>query len=211
MLSNERVEIEKGSVDLSLGQLSQTELREMSLIELAHQYLEEKKQAFSFAELLDDLANLLELSKDDIKARMVQFYTDMNIDGRFLSLGDNRWGLREWYPFDQVDEEVTTTVKPKKKKAKAVDEDDEDLDLMDEDLDYDDLDEFEEEDLTDDDTDDEEDEDEEEDLDDFDDIDESDDESFDDELIGEDEYDLDEDDEEELEEEIEDEDEEEKK
>jgi DNA-directed RNA polymerase subunit delta len=209
MLSNERVEIEKGSVDLSLGQLSQTELREMSLIELAHHYLEEKKQAFSFAELLDDLANLLDLSKDELNSRMVQFYTDMNIDGRFLSLGDNRWGLREWYPFDQVDEEVTTTVKPKKKKAKAQDEDEEDLDLMDEDLDYDDLDDFEEEDLTE--EEDDEDEEEDDDLDDFDDIDENDDESFDDELIGEDEYDLDDEDEEELEEELEEEDEEEEK
>ena len=24
----------------------------------------------------------------------------MNIDGRFLSIDDIRWGLREWYPVD---------------------------------------------------------------------------------------------------------------
>ncbi|WP_321202163.1 DNA-directed RNA polymerase subunit delta [Heyndrickxia oleronia] len=183
--------------NLSLQQLSKEDLREMSLIELAHQYLEESKQAISFSDLVDELAKLLDLSTEEIKARMVQFYTDLNIDGRFISLGENRWGLRTWYPYDQIDEEVTAPTKSKKKKAKkVVDEDEDDL-LEDDDLDYDDLDDFEDEDdlLDEDEDEDEIDEDDFEDLDDE----EDDDEVFeDDDLIGEDEYDLDEDDDEEL-------------
>ncbi|MFH5781059.1 DNA-directed RNA polymerase subunit delta [Heyndrickxia oleronia] len=181
--------------NLSLQQLSKEDLREMSLIELAHQYLEESKQAISFSDLVDELAKLLDLSTEEIKARMVQFYTDLNIDGRFISLGENRWGLRTWYPYDQIDEEVTAPTKSKKKKAKkVVDEDEDDL-LEDDDLDYDDLDDFEDEDDLLDEDEDEIDEDDFEDLDDE----EDDDEVFeDDDLIGEDEYDLDEDDDEEL-------------
>jgi len=178
----------------------------MSLIELAYQLMEEKKQAYAFSDLVDELAGLLELSKDEIRSRMVQFYTDINIDGRFLSLGENRWGLRIWYPYDQIDEEIAPAVKSKKKKAKKVYEEDEDLELLDDDLDYDDLDDFEDDDLIDD-------EDEEDEEDDFVDLDEED-EAFeeDDELISEDEYDLDVDDdddmdEEEEEEELEEEDE----
>ncbi|WP_373312668.1 MULTISPECIES: DNA-directed RNA polymerase subunit delta [Heyndrickxia] len=181
--------------NLSLQQLSKEDLREMSLIELAHQYLEESKQAISFSDLVDELAKLLDLSTEEIKARMVQFYTDLNIDGRFISLGENRWGLRTWYPYDQIDEEVTAPTKSKKKKAKkVVDEDEDDL-LEDDDLDYDDLDDFEDEDDLLDEDEDEIDEDDFEDLDDE----EDDDEVFEeDDLIGEDEYDLDEDDDEEL-------------
>lgn len=179
---------------MSLQQLSKEDLREMSFIELAHQYLDENKQAIAFQDLVEELAKILDLSMDEVRSRMVQFYTDLNIDGRFISLGENRWGLRTWYPYEQIDEEVTAPVKAKKKKAKkVVDEDDEDL-LDDEDLDYDDLDDFDDEDdLT-------EDDDEVEDED-FDDLDEDDDEVFeDDELIGEDDYDLDDEDEEEEEE-----------
>lgn len=192
-------EIEKGSVDLSLKQLSKEDIRETSLIELAHQYMEETKQAISFADLVDELGKLLGLSKQEARTRIVQFYTDLNIDGRFLNLGENRWGLRTWYPYDQVDEEVAPAVKTKKKKSKkVVVDEDEDLDIVeDDDLDYEELDDFEEDDdLVDDDDDDDDDDAEEES---FDDIDEDDEDKVfeEDELIGEDEYDLEEDDEEE--------------
>lgn len=176
---------------MSLQQLSKEDLKEMSLIELAYQLMEEKKQAYAFSDLMEELATLLELSQDEIRTRMVQFYTDLNIDGRFLSLGENRWGLRIWYPYDQIDEEIAPAVKSKKKKTKkAYEEEDEDLELMDDDLDYDDLDDFEDDDLIDD-------EDEDEEEDDFVDLDEEEEEDAfeeDEDLIGEDEYDLDVDD-----------------
>ena len=48
-----------------------------------------------------------------------QFYTDMNIDGRFLAIAENQWGLREWYPVEQIEEETAPTVKVRKKKRKS--------------------------------------------------------------------------------------------
>ncbi|PLR76823.1 DNA-directed RNA polymerase subunit delta [Bacillus sp. V3-13] len=178
---------------MSLQQYSKEQLKEMSLIEAAYEWLRDQKQAVPFQDMMKELASRLELSQDEVKTRISQFYTDLNIDGRFLSLGDNLWGLRIWYPIDQSEEETVTTIKPKKKKAKkAVDEEDLDLvdydDADDEEIEYDDLDTF------DDNDDDDEDEDllEEEDL-----IEDDIDEDFDDDdeelLETEDEYDLDED------------------
>lgn len=131
---------------MSLKQYTKEELQEMSFIEIAHELLVEKGQAVSFKQLMDEIQSILQLSDADVKAKIAQFYTDMNIDGRFLCVGENTWGLRVWYPVDHVVEEVTPAVKTKKKKAKkAVEEDlDEFEELDEEDLDYDDLDDLEE-------------------------------------------------------------------
>ncbi|MDZ5471782.1 DNA-directed RNA polymerase subunit delta [Bacillus sp. 31A1R] len=130
---------------MSLKQFSKEELQETSLIEIAYELLKEKKQAIPFKEIMDEITELLELSEEEVRARIAQFYTDLNIDGRFMSQGENRWGLRVWYPVDQTEEETVTQVKPKKKKKVA---DDEDLDieeydeLEEDDIDYDDVDDF---------------------------------------------------------------------
>lgn len=181
---------------MSLKQYSKEELKELSFIEMAYQSLQDRQQPVSFKEMMDEIAKALGLSEDQVRAKIAQFYTDLNIDGRFLALGeDNRWGLRVWYPVEQYEEEMVPAAKPKKKKAKkAVDEDA--FDNLDEDLDYDDLDDYadDEDDLLDDDDDDA--------FDDLDEVDDVEDLDEDEEIIDdEDEFALEEEDEEEEEEE----------
>lgn len=128
---------------MKLRELSRDELIEESFVDLTYAMLEETHETKTYAELITEIENLLGLSKEDMKARLVQFYTDMNIDGRFLILGENRWGLREWYPVEQIEEESAPTVKARKKKAKvAGDEDFDDMDLeLEDELEFDDFDE----------------------------------------------------------------------
>ncbi|MGJ7910919.1 DNA-directed RNA polymerase subunit delta [Neobacillus sp. LXY-1] len=132
---------------MSLAKYSKEELQELSLIELAYEFMKNSKQPISFHELVQEISSAADMSEQEIRSRLAQFYTDLNIDGRFLALGENRWGLRVWYPVDTVEEEVVTAAKPKKKKhKKVVDEEElEDFDEIDEE-EYDELDEFEEED-----------------------------------------------------------------
>ncbi|OIK16083.1 DNA-directed RNA polymerase subunit delta [Bacillus sp. MUM 116] len=180
---------------MSLAQYSKEELKELSLIEMAYEFLNNSKQPISFHELVKEISAAAGVSEEEMRSKLAQFYTDINIDGRFLSLGENRWGLRVWYPVDTQEEEVVTAVKPKKKKAKKV-VDEEELDDYDEvdEEDFDDLDDYadDEEDVLDD---------EEDVFDDVDEIDEDDDVIEDDEEFALDEEELDEELDDELEEE----------
>jgi DNA-directed RNA polymerase subunit delta len=85
------------------GQLKE----ELAMVDVAHAILQVTGEVTDFNDLLAEVAEYLELDDDALEAQMAQFYTDLNIDGRFISLGDKRWGLRGWYPIDSIDEELT--------------------------------------------------------------------------------------------------------
>ena len=80
---------------------------ELAMIDVAKAILDQVHDLMHFNDLLSEVSEYLDLSDDEIESDMGQFYTDLNIDGRFISLGDNHWGLREWYPVDSIDEELT--------------------------------------------------------------------------------------------------------
>ena len=95
------------------------------MVEVAHAILEAKNEVLDFNQLLVEIQEYMELSDEALESRMTRFYTDLNIDGSFISLGDNRWGLRAWYPIDSIDEEIATSMedeevkKPRKKRKKV--------------------------------------------------------------------------------------------
>lgn len=132
---------------MSFEHYTKEQLKEMSMIELASELLQTKKQAIAFQDIMEEITTALGLTEAEVKEKIAQFYTDLNVDGRFISLGENRWGLRAWYPVDQIEEEITTQVKPKKKKAKkVVEEDIDEVDEIDEEIEYDDLEEYDDDD-----------------------------------------------------------------
>lgn len=126
--------------ELNFRELTKEQLAEESLIDLAFAILEDKKAAIPFEELVKLIQSFNGFTDEQIKSRLVQFYTDMNVDGRFLLENEKGWGLREWYKVEQIEEETAPSVKTRKKKSKAaVDEDDLEIELeeeLDEELDF---------------------------------------------------------------------------
>lgn len=124
---------------------------ELSMIEVAHAILEQHGDVMDFSDVVNQIQTYLGKSDSEIRDSLAQFYTDLNIDGSFISLGDNRWGLRSWYAIDSIDEELNhgldeddddTPRKRKRKKVNAFingdedaidynDDDPEDTDLVD--------------------------------------------------------------------------------
>lgn len=145
---------------LDLKQFENQPKQELSMIEIARAILEENnEQPIAFANLVDEVQKFFGETDEEFETRLSQFYTDLNVDGSFISLGNNVWGLRAWYPVDSIDEsihdmdpdeETATKRKPKKKKANVfaddVDEDDV-IDYNDDDPEDDDFDDEEDEDI----------------------------------------------------------------
>jgi len=112
---------------VTLANLDQNNLQELSMIELAIIVLENKKKALNYREIFDQVAEMKGFSETEKSNYLAQFYTDINLDGRLLTLGGGEWGLKKWYSVDQIDEviKVETTPKKRKKKKKKVKKDDE--------------------------------------------------------------------------------------
>lgn len=98
---------------------------ELSMVEVAHAILAHHGEAMAFVDLTNEIQQYLGKSDEEIRERLAQFYTDLNIDGSFISLGDNTWGLRAWYPFESIDEATVgendedEEDRPKKKRRKV--------------------------------------------------------------------------------------------
>ncbi|MFP3388930.1 DNA-directed RNA polymerase subunit delta [Brevibacillus sp. SIMBA_040] len=105
-------------------------LSEMALVDIAYEILRETNRTYNFRELMDELVTLRKMTNEQLMAIIAQVYTEINIDGRFVCLGDNVWGLKRWYPTDTVDE--TQEGGGTKKKKVVLDDDFDDYDAEDE-------------------------------------------------------------------------------
>lgn len=92
---------------LELKQFEDKHIDEIAMIEVAKAVLEHKGEVMTFADILEEVSKFLKISKKELERRTPQFYTDINVDGEFISLGENSWGLRTWYPVDSIDEVLT--------------------------------------------------------------------------------------------------------
>jgi len=94
---------------------------EKSFIDMAYTLLNEKNDTMNLYDIIDEFKALGHYKDDEIENRIVQFYTDLNTDGRFLNVGENIWGLRDWYSVADIEEKIAPTIQ----KFDILDDDDE--------------------------------------------------------------------------------------
>ena len=94
---------------------------EKSFIDMAYTLLNEKGETMNLYDIIDEFKALGNYEYDEIENRVVQFYTDLNTDGRFLNIGENQWGIRDWYSVDDIEEKIAPTIQ----KFDILDDDDE--------------------------------------------------------------------------------------
>ena len=79
-------------------------MNEKSLLDYGYDVLSASKEPVKFIDLFNKALELsgLEFSDADLKVRMSKFYTQLSLDGRFITLTDNFWDLRSRHVFEQV-------------------------------------------------------------------------------------------------------------
>ena len=63
-----------------------------SMVDVAYELMSKKKKAVNFYKLWQEEKN----EKESL------FYTNITLDGRFITVGENNWDLRSRHKFDEV-------------------------------------------------------------------------------------------------------------
>lgn len=73
-----------------------------SLIEIAYEFVESKTEPVNFSLIWAHVKEVAGLSEEEAAKKAGQFFTNMMLDGRFVTLGENEWDLRSRHTFDKV-------------------------------------------------------------------------------------------------------------
>lgn len=73
-----------------------------SNLDVAFELVSKKKNPVAFTKLWEEVSQIQGISEEEARAKAGRFYTALSLDGRFITLGDNTWDLRERYKFDKV-------------------------------------------------------------------------------------------------------------
>ena len=73
-----------------------------SLIEHAYEFIAKSKNPVNFKDIWAYVKKEAGLSEEEASKKAGQFFTNMMLDGRFVTLGENEWDLRERHTFDKV-------------------------------------------------------------------------------------------------------------
>ena len=73
-----------------------------SLLDLAYVYVSAQSQQSKFQDIWAYCVKEAGLSEGEAAAKVSRFYTNLMLDGRFVTLGENEWDLRIRHKFEKV-------------------------------------------------------------------------------------------------------------
>ncbi|MCL6515866.1 DNA-directed RNA polymerase subunit delta [Alicyclobacillus sp.] len=122
------------------------EIRELPLVELAWEILRTTREPYYFRDLMKEIQELRGMSDEEVMDVIARLYTEINIDGRFVCIGRNVWGLKRWYSTERTEDRGQSGKRFVRASGDAFSDDD-DLDEYEEEVDEEAFDEMVDEDL----------------------------------------------------------------
>ena len=78
------------------------DMTQMSMVDVAYELMLKKKKEVEFSKLYKEVSEIKGFSEEEAEKRESLFYTNITMDGRFITVGENRWDLRERHKFESV-------------------------------------------------------------------------------------------------------------
>ena len=96
-----------------------------SFVDTAYDIVVKNGTELPFATLWNNVCEELGLTQEDRVARVSYFYTQLTLDGRFVTLGENVWDLRIRHTFDKVHIDMNEVYSEDEEELEFIPEDDE--------------------------------------------------------------------------------------
>ena len=109
---------------------------EKSMLDVAYEIVSQRTKPIAFKELVDQIVAELNMSEEELSRRISRFYTNLMLDGRFVTLGENTWDLRSRNKFEKAHIDMNDVYKDDEDEEENEDEDE---DFDDEDSSEDDI------------------------------------------------------------------------
>lgn len=95
---------------------------EKSMLDVAYEIISAEDNPVSFKNLVEQIGEKLNLSEEELKGKLARFYTNLMLDGRFVTLGENTWDLRARNKFEKVHIDMNDVYKEDDEEAEEVEE-----------------------------------------------------------------------------------------
>ena len=112
-----------------------------SMLDITFEFLTKRGEPVSFKEIWDNAVETLGLSEEEANARLANFYTNLMLDGRFFTLGENVWDLKSKHKFDEIHMDMNEVYNNEESSDANDDSEEDEEDLLDEKEDKEDSDE----------------------------------------------------------------------
>ena len=73
-----------------------------SMVDVAYELMSKKKKAVNFYKLWQEVSEVKGFDEEEKNEKESLFYTNITLDGRFITVGENNWDLRSRHKFDEV-------------------------------------------------------------------------------------------------------------
>jgi len=67
---------------------------EMSMLEVAEQLIQRKIKPQKFDKIAKEVCEIMGISDKEFDERVAQFYTDLTLSGKFVTVGEDKWDLK---------------------------------------------------------------------------------------------------------------------
>lgn len=78
------------------------DMTQMSMVDVAYELMLKKKKEVEFSKLFKEVSEIKGFTLEEAEEKESLFYTNITMDGRFITVGENRWDLRERHKFESV-------------------------------------------------------------------------------------------------------------